>query len=272
MIKRLEELNLYNVDKRFGKKILNEGHMEKVLEILSESNRVGLVTGFAVKPSNIGETDGPLGTVCLGRALEKLGKEVTFITDEYSKDLIKEGLNHYGLKANLLCQRKNESLDFSLDALMFIERPGKNKSGYFSSMRGEDISDIVTDTDYLFNKAKDMGIPVLSLGDGGNEAGMGLIRDHIAEHVSLGDQICAETEADFLILSAVSNWGCYGLCAGLSKIHGLNLLPSVEEETEHLRKIVDLGAVDGATKKNEMTVDGYSLDENMRILSRYLSF
>ncbi|MGH7386022.1 MAG: glutamate cyclase domain-containing protein, partial [Candidatus Rokuibacteriota bacterium] len=47
---------------------------------LRQSRRVLLTTGFAVGPG-LPETDGPPGAACLGRALRRLGAEVTYVTD-----------------------------------------------------------------------------------------------------------------------------------------------------------------------------------------------
>jgi hypothetical protein len=64
----------------------------------------------------------------------------------------------------------------------------------------------------------------------------------------------------------VSNWGGYGLVASLSKLKNQNLLPSVEEEQEILKRTVELGAVDGMSGKNELTVDLFTMEENSQTI------
>ena len=69
-----------------------------------------------------------------------------------------------------------------------------------------------------------------------------------------------------LVVAGVSNWGGYGVVAGLSLLTGQNLLPKPEEEKEWILELVAHGAVDSFTNASTETVDGYSLDENAAIL------
>ena len=63
-----------------------------------------------------------------------------------------------------------------------------------------------------------------------------------------------------------SNWGGYGLTAALSKQKGKNLLPSIEEEQDLVKRTVNMGAVDGMSTKQEYKVDGFTLEENSQAL------
>ena len=63
-------------------------------------------------------------------------------------------------------------------------------------------------------------------------------------------------------VASVSNWGGYGLVAALSRLAGRNLLPSVEHETQLIRRMVEIGLVDGTTGNAEPTVDDFSTEEN----------
>lgn len=273
-IKELEQICSRGVENRFGKKVNVENHFEEALLVLNGANVVILVTGFCIKEAMIGETDGPIGTIVVAKALEKLGKKVSIITDKYSSEFIDIGIDHYDLESKCITvgmdfdDTKSEALIQSInpDVVFFIERPSKNKYGEFNSMSGEVLNGIIPDTDVLFNTAGLFEKSVIALGDGGNEAGMDFIREEIIACVNLGDKICAATKADYLIVSGVSNWGCYTVVGALSILGSQNLLPSVNEEIEHLEKIVALGAVDGVSKKVEVSVDGYSLEENMKII------
>ena len=69
-----------------------------------------------------------------------------------------------------------------------------------------------------------------------------------------------------LIIASVSNWGGYGLVAGLSLLTGRNLLPSPEQEEDVIRTMVDRGAVDGVASAQVYAVDGFTLQENRRTL------
>lgn len=271
---KLEALCSRGVENRFGKVIVVKDHFSQSAHLLGRAESVVLVTGFCIQETMTGETDGPIGTVVIARALEMLGKLVTIVTDKYSNEFVEAGLDHYKLKTRMI----NISLDFSFlesenliesinpDIILFIERPSKNIMGEFNAMSGQVLAGIIPDTDFIFHRARQCNMPILAIGDGGNEAGMALIRDEIEEHVKYGHKICATTKADYLIVSGVSNWGCYTLVGALSVLNKRCLVPSTLEEVEHLRKIVALGAVDGVSKRAEHTVDGYSLDTNMGLL------
>jgi len=52
------------------------GAMAEAARSLARATRVALVTGFVPRPEWAAETDGPSGTVVLGRAVRQLGAEV----------------------------------------------------------------------------------------------------------------------------------------------------------------------------------------------------
>ena len=64
------------------------------------------------------------------------------------------------------------------------------------------------------------------------------------------------------IIASVSNWGGYGLVAGISNLIGKNLLISIEEENDLIKTMVDLGAVDGFSGQKQYKVDGFNLEDN----------
>ena len=70
------------------------------------------------------------------------------------------------------------------------------------------------------------------------------------------------------MIASVSNWGGYGLVAALSRQAGRNLLPSIADEREMVRRSVALGAVDSFSGDRIDRVDGFSLEENSRTLER----
>ncbi|MCH8235189.1 MAG: DUF4392 domain-containing protein, partial [Chloroflexi bacterium] len=102
--------------------------------------------------------------------------------------------------------------------------------------------------------------------DGGNEIGMGNLRDEAAGIERLPDDPCVTTTTKLMIAS-VSNWGGYGLVAALSVKKGTNLLPSIETENAWVMATYDAGAVDGPTGEHRPYVDGFPLDEYNSCLS-----
>ncbi|MCH4890837.1 DUF1445 domain-containing protein [Acidaminobacter sp. JC074] len=244
--------------------LVMQNELKKMASFILDKNHITLVTGFAIRSSMSGETDGPLGAMFLARALEILGKEVRVVTDVYSLDQL------LGLK-KLLKLNTEVTGDFSYsetDCIFAIERPGKSNEGTYNNMRGNDISDIVEDTDTMIESYINKGTPFIALGDGGNEVGFGKVYDYIKDHVPSGDKICANLAAKELLVAGVSNWGAYVLVAMMEVLTAKNLLHDLELEKKALACIVSLGSVDGLTGERTLSVDGYSLEENLDYLNR----
>ncbi len=224
-------------------------HCKEAVEafIKLEKGVVFLYTGFYVE--GFAETDGPVGTYFLAKALNSLGYKSVVVTDMYCKDFFKEIETIYipieGHKTSYykaILEEYNPTCHFS------IERCGRNVEGEYANMRGDRVSEFTAPLDDLFvlgSKTK----PTFAIGDGGNELGMGNFAKDVVEHLALNPCI---VPSDYPIIATVSNWGAYGFITYLD----VNLLPSFEEVDEYLGFIVELGAVDGVSKKKEKTVDG----------------
>ena len=156
--------------------------------------------------------------------------------------------------------------NFSPTHFISLERPGKAANGHYHSMRGEVLDDMITDSALFLSEAKKAGAVTISIGDGGNEMGMGTYRNVIETFVPFGDKICTAEAADLTLASGVSNWWGIGIAALCSLLAEKSLLPTRAEETESLRLAVAAGSVDGCTRKNEMTVDHLDLETHLGIL------
>lgn len=272
----IENIIRKNLDKRGMDKINLLGEFENGVKDLYTSSTVLIVTGFVVRDSLTGETDGPVGAISLASALEKLGKKVVLVTDEYSKDMLYNCCIVKDIKAPIEVVSHDDTEKFCNDLLekyqpshiVAIERPGRAKNGCCYSMRGEDLSDLVPNTDILFAKSKKFGITTLAVGDGGNEVGMGKVSSFVINSVNKGEQICAAISTDYLIIAGVSNWGGHALSAALSILSDTMLLHDSKTETRLLEGMLEAGAVDGCTKKSTLTVDGLSLQDNLQILEK----
>jgi hypothetical protein len=273
--RQLSELIRQDLGCRGFAGIVTSDDMEQAAVSLMTSGRVLIATGFCVLDKMIGETDGPPGALVLGYALAKLGKEVLLVTDKYSSPLLKAGMSCYQHVFNITeipadQQRANVCLkhildDFKPDHIVSIERPGQAADGHCYSMRGEQLNLTVPILDTLFT-ASSSDTRTIAIGDGGNELGMGGVYDLIKAHVPLGEKIGCVTPADFLIPAGVSNWAGYGLAAALSFISGLPLLPDDGTEVCVLKAMVQIGAVDGCTKQNELSVDGIPFEQYLHII------
>ncbi len=257
--------------------VLPSNPIAKTAETLKTASRVLLLTGFPVRLGEgvfIGETDGPSGTANLASAFTNANAEVLVVTDQASYHLLEEALSYRAPKAklSLLPEEHTEAFikqciaDFAPTHFISLERPGKACDGHYHNMRGESIDDMITDSDLFLSESKRFGAVTISIGDGGNEMGMGTFRKEVAEHVPCGEIICAMEGADITLASGVSNWWGWGLAALLSLQTGKNLLPTVAEETELLHRVVLAGGVDGCTKENVDTIDNLPLEAHLALL------
>lgn len=252
------------------------GQLKEAVCELYHSRCIFVLTGFVIRDTMTGETDGPLGAVSIVRALEMLGKEVVIITDGYSVDILKQLKEAMKLESGILSVPFEGAVDFLKQAMddygpthvLAIERPGRSAEGIYHTMNGESLNDLVPDTDCLFQMAKTRGVKTIAIGDGGNEIGMGNVSTLVKNHVRNGAAIAAAESCHLLVLATVSNWGGYGITAGLSLFSGKNLLNPPETESELLAVMVQAGAVDGCSRKSDMTVDGLSLEENLAVVDR----
>jgi len=243
-------------------------------EQLLTAEKVMIVTGFCIPACGIGETDGPLGSVCLAAALERLGKQVCLVTDPYSEVILRNLIRLLQLKADLYIHRSSDDIKelltcleaFQPSHLVGLERSGRAFDGRAYSMHAVDITDFCPDTDPLFVRAREMQIPISCIGDGGNEVGMGKVSVLIQSQVPQGDIICAAFAADHLLSCGVSNWGGYGLVGILSLLCGQDLLYADETDSAVTDSMLQSGAVDGVLKQIGDTTDGFSRLENLAIL------
>lgn len=273
---QLENIIRKNLDKRGMAEVRLEGELEGAAASLLEGGTVAIVTGFVIRAAMKGETDGPVGAVSLAAALERLDRKVLLITDRHSESLLHSCCEAMGVKCPIEIIPSGGEWIFSClvfnvyspTHIVAVERPGRALDGCCYSMRGEDLSDIVPNTDILFEEAKKNGITTIAVGDGGNEVGMGKARASIVASLHNGVKICSAFSADFLIIAGVSNWGGHALAAALSIMSGVMLLHDSKLEAGMLKSIIEAGAVDGCTGEKALTVDGLSLEENLKILEQ----
>ena len=224
-----------------------------------------LTTGFYV--GGFGETDGPPGTMFLAKALYLLGFNPIIVTDDYCQGFfMTEHIQTVYVNNDMDEADYAAMLDqYAPTLLISIERCGRNIQGDYANMRGVSIADHNARVDWLFELGARRGIPSVGVGDGGNEIGMGNLKEVISNELSL---VPCEVEVSHLVIATVSNWGAYGLCACLEELSGQPLLPRYSTDMDYLQYIVDLGAVDGVTKDHVPTVDSYPTEIKHEILDK----
>lgn len=231
---------------------------EAAEQLLERPGKVLIVTGFYIAYASAPETDGPPGAVAIGEALKELGYEVAYVTDKWSVDVVKavagdtEVIEFPVATHFESAQFANEvTAKHSPSTLVSIERAGLVGDGTFRNWKGEDISKFNAKIDHLFDQHPHS----IGIGDGGNEIGMGNLREVIPSTPKLPDNPCVTTTTK-LVIASTSNWGGYGLVAQLGLMTGKDLLPSVEQGYEWVKQSVAAGAVEGLTGESKDWVDG----------------
>jgi len=245
--------------------------------LLQDCRTIVIVTGFLVNQRQ--ETDGPPGAIFLGQCLNKLGKRIVYVSNPQCISMLDHSLDFHAELIDFPVVSEEKSIeiaeriltDFRPDCLISIECCGRNAAGQYLNMNKKDISEVTPKIDTLFlsvdskarqsEKTNSSSVQLtIGIGDGGNEIGFGLLN-----HEQLSKDFSV-IPADALILSTVSNWGAYGLIAMLSLLDKKDYLPKPEAEALLIHHLVQLGAVDGFSGKQEAKVDGFELEQSGRIL------
>ncbi|KAF7649258.1 hypothetical protein LDENG_00144280 [Lucifuga dentata] len=274
---------------------------------LSHSSSVAITTGFPTHymHSPPDETDGPPGAIAMATMLLALGKQVTLITDrralEMNKAIIDEAVRTGVLKTavplvtfedsgpdsalHFLCHDGDPSKP-KYDHLVAIERSGRAEDGNYYNMRKVSVTHLLDPIDDLFIAAMDIpGITTTGIGDGGNELGMGKLKEKVKNLMPNGSIIACVVPADYAITAGVSNWGGYAVACGLYLLNtcpshqrylkkGLGKesttppaefqqdwaanLPSVNKEETILATLVRFGIRSGVSGRLAMEVDSLS--------------
>uniref|UniRef100_A0A2I3TC03 D-glutamate cyclase n=1 Tax=Pan troglodytes TaxID=9598 RepID=A0A2I3TC03_PANTR len=221
---------------------------------LSHARSVLITTGFPThfnhEPPE--ETDGPPGAIALVAFLQALEKEVAIIVDQRAWNLhqkiVEDAVEQGVLKTQIpiltyqggsveaaqafLCKDGDPQTP-RFDHLVAIERAGRAADGNYYNARKMNIKHLVDPIDDLFLAAKKIpGISSTGVGDGGNELGMGKVKEAVRRHIRHGDVIACDVEADFAVIAGVSNWGGYALACALY------ILYSCAVHSQYLRKAV----------------------------------
>ncbi|MCD6503720.1 MAG: DUF4392 domain-containing protein [Euryarchaeota archaeon] len=246
-------LQIANIDlgQRGIGKVFSEAYLSKRVslteparKLLEFSDDVTILVGFPIPPKGIGETDGPLGALCLALALEDLGINVKIVSEKSVFNALKS-LWEKTTRYTIDITKRNK-------VIVSIEVPGRAMDGKYYSMRGIEIFPENLD-EVLFRKSE--GQITIGIGDGGNEAGMGKIRDLIIKHIDLGEKISSVVPADYIITGGTSNWAAYALVGAISVMISKNLLKKFDENY-YLRALYESGLIDGVIGEKSMSVDG----------------
>lgn len=282
-----------------------EGDFQNACRAIAKSTNpaIAIVTGFFIPHAEppCGETDGPLGALFLARALIPLGMRIVLATDEFCIRALEVGLAECGLQTQValvtlpsyeMAQRVGAAaywkyfseLAGPLTFLIALERAGPSHTIHevpgehqdrCHTMGGKDITSHMSPAHWLFEEAEKQSprVKTIGIGDGGNEIGMGKVSwEIIRRNIPGGGLVACRVPCDHVIVAGISNWGAYGLGAGVRWLCGrgddADLFDRAREE-RLLRAMVDRGPlVDGVIGKATVTVDGLSFDQYSQILSK----
>jgi hypothetical protein len=246
------------------------GAARRAAEALHGSRRVLITTGFVVEPK-MPETDGPPGAAVLGRALRALGVDVSYVTDPVAIPVLAAALR--ALDEPIAVRAYGDGPSAAADVLkrerpthlVAIERPARCRSGDYLNMRGRSVAEWNRPIDEMF--VKPGRATTIGVGDGGNEIGMGNVRDRLARAGALMARIASTVAVDHLVVAGVSNWGAYGIVAHLAHMTGRPLLHTPAQERELVTACVEAGALDGVSRRREPTVDALPLEAHAAVVA-----
>src|SRR5579863_1095463 len=83
----LEQIAARDPGQRGIANLVQWGALAAAARALWGTRHAGIVSGFYLPIPKVGETDGPPGAKAIGRALEKLGASVVYVTDQWNAPL-----------------------------------------------------------------------------------------------------------------------------------------------------------------------------------------
>lgn len=251
---------------KYAQTCLEPGYIYRAAKLIHQvTGNVLIGTGFPVFDTF--ETDGPVGAIVLYDAFVKLGLSPIIACGDPLYSALNGRFNCLRLSVN---DKPNAAL-FAQDTLaqlvpsliVSIERPGLTADGTYRNMFGDDISYRCASFDDFLNYAP---CPSIGIGDGGNEIGMGNIKQHLTSHNIMASQTCA----DELLVADVSNWAAYGILGLLSILNNHDLLADANP-LKILKFLSDNGSVDGVTKENTLTEDSLSFTVGVNVKDKIYS-
>jgi D-glutamate cyclase len=272
-------------------------------QVLRPGAPVVLTTGAGGPPWLFqGETDGPLGLAGLARALSLgYGAWPLVVTEARSVGPVTATLVAGGVSvldealarvrpttASLLpfttdpaiAQRDAQVLldRWAPVAVIAIEKTSPNRAGVIHSVSGKAWTPAVefARVEALIAEARRRGMLTIGVGDMGNEMGFGLIEDTVRKTVAradvcqcpCGQGMASAVTTDVLVPASVSNWGAYGIEAGLAILRGRpDVFHDAATERAMLYACAAAGAVDGLTSRQILAVDGTSGETQVAVIT-----
>lgn len=238
---------------------------QRAADALCALKSVAVVSGFYIPCAKAPETDGPGGAVILARAFMRMGRASVLWTDELCLGAMKECARAASFpEEQVLVYHEGLPLP---EGIIFTERLGRAADGAYYNFKKVNISEWTPPLDELAFEAVRKGIVTAGIGDGGNEVGMGNFYDELSALIPQYKECLCTVRTDYALAADVSNWGAYALAAALSQLFGKWCGAEAHEEKAMLEALKAAGAVDGISRKPQLTVDGFDLSVQSVIIS-----
>ncbi len=245
-------MELYQAARKRFKDPLVYLAVNEITRRLKKGDTVLIATGFIIPPWFRPEHDGPAGAATLARALN-LALDVTpvIVCEKVIKERMRALCETCGLEVTEYEEAKRfprriaiEDLPIADEAakkrakmvldemnpsmMIAIEKAAPNEKGIYHTGVGYDVTGIEGKIQHLFEEAGRRGVFTIGIGDGGNEVGMGCIKETIKRVLPTGAKCGCPCGAgthsniatDLLIVAMVSNWGAYAIEALLAVAKG----------------------------------------------------
>lgn len=241
---------------------MRPGYCRRAAELLLDRKGVVAIgTGFPVSATF--ESDGPIGAIALYQVLQHIGCEPVMVCAPPISKVLSQNYRTYELTIRdweLSRETVRQALaEIKPRLAVSVERAGRTADGRYYNMRREDITDAVAKYDLFLEECD---CPSIAFGDGGNEIGMGNVRDALEKN----GITASVTTCDELVIAAVSNWGVYGVIGVMSYLVGEDLFDRFD-----IQNIADYlfanGCVDGVTRFVAPGEDGFPISTGIQIVS-----
>ena len=223
ILESLEEVILDDPGGCRVRDIREEDDFMKTVLCLSHASSIAIIFGFPCNTDydNMEESDGPPGVLAVAQALQALGKNITIVSESRNRSMTESSIqlliSNGALSGSIpftSCEEMLEKEGEGYDCLLAIERVGRSEGGAYYSASGNDLSAHVQPIDRLFESAEADTV-TLSVGDRGNELGLGRVRKKVEEYMKGGARVGCVVGSDYTVLAGVSNWGGYAIALGL---------------------------------------------------------
>ncbi|EED35439.1 conserved hypothetical protein [Luminiphilus syltensis NOR5-1B] len=242
---------------------LKPGYVARAARRLLDADKEILIaTGFPV--ANTFETDGPAGAIALyDFCLQGGGRPVLMagapLINAIGADRATHIINGFS-QADADREAERFFAKHSPSLMIVIERPGAAADGHYYNITGKDISAEVRPFEPWVDRAP---CPVIAIGDGGNEIGMGSA-GKVLETLNIRPAV---STCDELVVADVSNWGAYAIIAMAQKLSDIEHHWSIQPR-RLLGMLSAAGSVDGVTHQNTLTEDGLDCSECEDLLDK----